>query len=113
MTREVSGDVTQDEDRWVEVVVESPFGHETDDLAMLRFLLPKGSPLRAWMSFEFIGNFGQSHGINGPALRGYRLHPVELEHHAGVLNRTEAKWVRAIPPSAPPTRSMLAPHSAR
>lgn len=96
MIREVDGDVAQSDDRWVEVS-KSAFAHETDGLAMLGYLLPKASPFRAWTNFEFMGNYGQSREIAGPVLNWYRLHPVKLEHHAGVLERTKAKWVRATP----------------
>ncbi|WP_242496868.1 NERD domain-containing protein [Rhodococcus sp. Q1] len=85
--------MAQGDDRWVEVS-KSAFAHETDGLAMLRYIVPKASPYRAWTNFEFMDNHGQWHEIDALVLGRRRLHLVELKHYTGVLQGTETNWVR-------------------
>ncbi|WP_337200989.1 protein kinase domain-containing protein [Rhodococcus rhodochrous] len=85
--------MAQGDDRWVEVS-KSAFAHETDGLAMLRYIVPKASPYRAWTNFEFMDNHGQWHEIDALVLGRRRLHLVELKHYTGVLRGTETNWVR-------------------
>ncbi|MGC5163001.1 protein kinase domain-containing protein [Rhodococcus sp. DT1] len=85
--------MAQSDDRWVEVS-KSAFAHETDGLAMLRYIVPKASPYRAWTNFEFMDNHGQWHEIDALVLGRRRLHLVELKHYTGVLQGTETSWVR-------------------
>ena len=68
--------MAQSDDRWVEVS-KSAFAHETDGLAMLRYVVPKASPYRAWTNFEFMDNHGQWHEIDALVLGRRRLHLVE------------------------------------
>ncbi|MGW0022629.1 protein kinase domain-containing protein [Rhodococcus sp. NPDC003382] len=81
------------DDRWVEVS-KSAFAHETDGLAMLRYVVPKASPYRAWTNFEFMDNHGQWHEIDALVLGRRRLHLVELKHYTGLLQGSETNWVR-------------------
>ncbi|MXQ77396.1 protein kinase [Rhodococcus rhodochrous] len=61
---------------------------------MLRYIVPKASPYRAWTNFEFMDNHGQWHEIDALVLGRRRLHLVELKHYTGVLRGTETNWVR-------------------
>ena len=47
------------DDRWVEVT-PSQFAHEADGLRIVRDLLPKRAPFRAWTNFEFRDDRGNS-----------------------------------------------------
>ncbi|OLL18358.1 serine/threonine protein kinase [Rhodococcus sp. M8] len=85
--------MAQGDDRWVEVS-KSAFPHEADGLAMLRYVVPKASPYRAWTNFEFMDNHGQWHEIDALVLGRRRLHLVELKHYTGLLQGTETSWVR-------------------
>lgn len=49
--------MAQTDNCWMEVS-KSAFGHETDGLAMLRYMVPNVSPYRAWTNFEFMDNHG-------------------------------------------------------
>nr|WP_240918697.1 NERD domain-containing protein [Rhodococcus sp. 14C212] len=61
---------------------------------MLRYVVPKASPYRAWTNFEFMDNHGQWHEIDALVLGRRRLHLVELKHYTGLLQGTETSWVR-------------------
>lgn len=79
--------------RWVEVST-SAFSHEADGLAMLRYVVPKASPYRAWTNFEFMDNHGQWHEVDALVLGRRRLHLIELKHYTGVLRGSETNWIR-------------------
>ncbi|WP_280447668.1 protein kinase domain-containing protein [Nocardia cyriacigeorgica] len=84
------------DDRWVEVS-KSAFAHEADGLAMLRYVVPKAPPYRAWTNFEFMDNHGQWHEVDALVLGRRRLHLIELKHYTGELRGTEANWIRTLP----------------
>ena len=94
--RAVGGDVARSDERWIEVS-KSAFPHEAEGLAMLRNIVPDAPPYRAWTNFEFMDNHGQWHEIDALVLGRRRLHLIELKHYTGVLQGTEANWVRTIP----------------
>ncbi|MFH5230376.1 protein kinase domain-containing protein [Antrihabitans spumae] len=83
-------------DRWIEVS-KSAFAHEAAGLEMLRKILPKAAPYRAWTNFEFMDNHGQWHEIDALVLGRRRLHLVELKSYSGELRGTESSWVRKTP----------------
>ncbi|WP_433490757.1 NERD domain-containing protein [Nocardia grenadensis] len=88
--------MARSDERWIEVS-KSAFPHEAEGLAMLRNIVPDAPPYRAWTNFEFMDNHGQWHEIDALVLGRRRLHLIELKHYTGVLQGTEANWVRTIP----------------
>ncbi|WP_189094608.1 protein kinase domain-containing protein [Nocardia jinanensis] len=71
---------------------------------MLRYVVPKASPYRAWTNFEFMDNHGQWHEIDALVLGRRRLHLIELKHYTGVLRGSETSWVRSTPGGRPRTQ---------
>ncbi|MGV9720200.1 protein kinase domain-containing protein [Nocardia beijingensis] len=61
---------------------------------MLRRIVPKAPPYRAWTNFEFMDNHGQWHEIDALVLGRRRLHLIELKHYTGELRGSETSWVR-------------------
>ncbi|WP_051714485.1 protein kinase domain-containing protein [Nocardia rhamnosiphila] len=95
--------MAQNDDRWVEVS-KSAFPHEADGLSMLRYVVPKASPYRAWTNFEFMDNHGQWHEVDALVLGRRRLHLVELKHYTGELRGSETSWIRTIRGGKPRTQ---------
>ncbi|MEU1950839.1 protein kinase domain-containing protein [Nocardia rhamnosiphila] len=85
--------MAQNDDRWVEVS-RSAFPHEAEGLSMLRYVVPKAEPYRAWTNFEFMDNHGQWHEVDALVLGRRRLHLIELKHYTGRLRGSETSWIR-------------------
>lgn len=64
---------------------------------MLREVVPRAEPYRAWTNFEFMDNHGQWHEVDALVLGRRRLHLIELKHYVGALSGTESSWVRTLP----------------
>lgn len=81
------------DDRWIEVS-PSQFDHEREGLAIVRELLPDGSPFRAWSNFEFRDSHGRWHEVDLLVLGRAQLHLVELKYYSGVLRGDDHRWLR-------------------
>ncbi len=81
------------DDRWVEVT-PSQFPHEAEGLRIVREILPKRSPFRAWSNFEFRDDRGTWSEVDLLVLAPDGLHLVELKYYSGRLRGTDQLWVR-------------------
>ena len=82
------------DDRWVEVS-PSQFTHEAEGLEIIRQLLPKTTPFRAWSNFEFRDNHGRWHEVDVLVLGRDALHLVELKYYSGTLRGDDHRWLAA------------------
>lgn len=85
-------------DRWVEVT-PSQFPHEADGLRIIRDLMPKNAPYRAWTNFEFRDGRGTWSEVDLLLLAPDGLHLIELKHYAGVLRGNDNVWLRSGRPA--------------
>ena len=81
------------DDRWVEVT-PSQFAHEADGLRIIRDLLPKRAPFRAWTNFEFRDDRGNWSEVDLLILAPDGLHLVELKYYSGRLRGNDQTWLR-------------------
>jgi hypothetical protein len=79
--------------RWVEVT-PSQFAHEAEGLSIVRDLLPKNAPFRAWSNLEFRDDYGKWHEVDLVVLGHRRLHLVELKYYSGTLRGDDLTWRR-------------------
>ena len=86
------------DDRWVEVS-PSQFTHEAEGLEIIKELLPKTTPFRAWSNFEFRDNHGRWHEVDALVLGRDRLHLVELKYYSGTLRGDDHRWLRQARPA--------------
>ena len=82
-----------DDDRWVEVT-PSQFPHEAEGLRIVRDLMPKRAPFRAWTNFEFRDDRGNWSEVDLLILAPDGLHLVELKYYSGRLRGTDTTWLR-------------------
>ena len=75
VAREGEGTVGQRDERWIEVT-PSQFTHEAEGLNIIRALLPKNAPFRAWSNLEFRDGQGKWHEVDLMVLGRRRLHLV-------------------------------------
>ena len=81
------------DDRWIEVT-PSQFAHEADGLRIVRDLLPKRAPFRAWTNFEFRDDRGNWSEVDLLILAPDGLHLVELKYYSGRLRGNDQTWLR-------------------
>jgi len=79
--------------RWVEVT-PSQFTYEAEGLNIIRALLPKNAPFRAWSNLEFRDGQGKWHEVDLVVLGRRRLHLVELKYYSGTLRGDDLTWRR-------------------
>ena len=79
--------------RWIEVT-PSQFTHEAEGLNIVRALLPRARPFRAWSNFEFRDGQGKWHEVDLLVLGRRRLHLVELKYYSGTLRGDDLTWRR-------------------
>jgi serine/threonine protein kinase len=80
-------------ERWIEVT-PSQFTHEAEGLNIIRGLLPKNTPFRAWSNLEFRDGYGKWHEVDLVVLGRRRLHLVELKYYSGTLRGDDLTWRR-------------------
>src|SRR5215470_10689771 len=85
--------VAQHIQRWIEVT-PSQFSHEAEGLNLVRSILPKNAPFRAWSNFEFRDAQGKWHEVDLLVLGRRRLHLVELKYYSGTLRGDDLTWRR-------------------
>lgn len=85
--------MAQGVERWVEVT-PSQFTHEAEGLGIIRDLLPKNAPFRAWSNLEFRDDYGKWHEVDLVVLGRRRLHLVELKYYSGTLRGDDLTWRR-------------------
>jgi serine/threonine protein kinase len=85
--------VAQRVERWIEVT-PSQFTHEAEGLNIIRALLPKNAPFRAWSNLEFRDDHGKWHEVDLVVLGRRRLHLVELKYYSGALRGDDLTWRR-------------------
>jgi serine/threonine protein kinase len=85
--------VAQAVERWIEVT-PSQFTHEAEGLNIIRDLLPKNAPFRAWSNLEFRDDYGKWHEVDLVVLGRRRLHLVELKYYSGTLRGDDLTWRR-------------------
>jgi serine/threonine protein kinase len=85
--------VAQRVERWIEVT-PSQFSHEAEGLNIIRGLLPKNVPFRAWSNLEFRDDYGKWHEVDLVVLGRRRLHLVELKYYSGTLRGDDLTWRR-------------------
>jgi serine/threonine protein kinase len=85
--------VAQRVERWIEVT-PSQFTHEAEGLNIIRALLPKNAPFRAWSNLEFRDGHGKWHEVDLVVLGRRRLHLVELKYYSGTLRGDDLTWRR-------------------
>jgi hypothetical protein len=88
-----TGTVAQRIERWIEVT-PSQFTHEAEGLNIIRALLPKNAPFRAWSNLEFRDGHGKWHEVDLVVLGRRRLHLVELKYYSGTLRGDDLTWRR-------------------
>lgn len=81
------------DNRWVEVS-PSQFPHEAEGLQLVRDLLPRTSPFRAWSNFEFRDKHGRWHEVDLLVLGRRQLHLIELKYYSGRLRGDDHLWLR-------------------
>lgn len=115
---EISEGVSVGEDRWVEVT-PSQFPHEAEGLRIVRDLMPKRAPFRAWTNFEFRDDRGTWSEVDLLILAPDGLHLVELKYYSGRLRGTDTTWLRdghaapGLPAPARQPQGQAAPVEAR
>jgi serine/threonine protein kinase len=85
--------VAQRVERWIEVT-PSQFTHEAEGLNIIRSLLPRNAPFRAWSNLEFRDAHGKWHEVDLVVLGRRRLHLVELKYYSGTLRGDDLTWLR-------------------
>lgn len=90
---EGDGNVAQGVERWTEVT-PSQFTHEAEGLNVIRGLLPKIAPFRAWSNLEFRDDHGKWHEVDLVVLGRRRMHLVELKYYSGTLRGDDLTWRR-------------------
>jgi len=85
--------VAQRVERWIEVT-PSQFTHEAEGLNIIRALLPRSSPFRAWSNLEFRDGHDKWHEVDLVVLGRRRLHLVELKDYSGTLRGDDLTWRR-------------------
>ena len=93
VAHEGEGTVAQRVERWIEVT-PSQFTHEAEGLNIIRALLPKNAPFRAWSNLEFRDGHGKWHEVDLVVLGRRRLHLVELKYYSGTLRGDDLTWRR-------------------
>lgn len=85
--------MSEDSGRWVEVS-SSQFPHEAEGLAIVRDLLPREAPFRAWSNFEFRDSHGRWHEVDLLLLARDGLHLIELKYYYGCIRGNDLTWLR-------------------
>jgi serine/threonine protein kinase len=85
--------VAQRVERWIEVT-PSQFTHEAEGINIIRDLLPKNAPFRAWSNLEFRDDYGKWHEVDLVVLGRRRLHLIELKYYSGTLRGDDLTWRR-------------------